>query len=1008
MNMKPLWILPCLVVVFSMVAEVHGFSPCGKCVRGEGKLTCPSDMVPERFSVLISDYNETSESVFELRCLHGAKTVNFSLIDDCSFPNVKYVLFNRCPRPNVTFAEVFRRVGIEPENVVTFSFLSVDTGRPGEDLEEWHFRGLGNLTSLKLRGNHFQSLPPNILQYTPKLNYFQLSFNNISTLSETLFQNTTQLKILHLYENQFTHLPDGLFKNLNKLTNISLWSNNIERISHKLFQNLPSLWSLELAFNKISTLHPDAFASLPNLGKLLLVSNRIENLPESLFRNCTNLEYAHMSNNRITSMPAGLFRETKNIYSIELNNNMISSLPDDLFKGLNNLGKLKMKRNALKTLPSGLLADLPKLEVLDLQSNIIEELPSGFLDNQRITDILILKNNSLAELPEGIFKNCAGLQELYLSHNKLSILQSSWFPAPATALRKVDLGSNNISFSSFASGQEISVEENFPLLNQVNLEELSLEDNRITAVPQAFSSNFVNLTKLNLSHNDIEFVDANDLIFKSDEVALDLKYNKIRTINLQHIQNIAAYKAIDLSIAGNPLVCDCNLYWFLRILQGKDLDREIPQLQVKSPESLTCSYIGDETTDKQLLRVSSEMLTCSLQECPERCKCFTRTHDRMYIVDCAYQKLHEIPRIISQEKQNLRNYSLTLNLRNNSISNLDRVEDPEYRYLVNLTIPNNSLISLNESVLPDSLRVLDIRGNNFTYLEPSVIDYFNKTDITLSLGENPWICDCKLTDLQSFLRIQELKVLDFYNIRCTNFNETLIDVTEGDLCPIILPPEVIIASTVISMFLILSGVLATVTFWKYKEEIKVWLFTHRLCLWAVAHEEFDNKKYDAFISYSNKDEEFVNSDLVPGLESGDPKYKVCLHSRDWLPGAYIQQQITQSVEASRRTIVVLSSNFIENVWGHLEFKTAHCQALKDRHNRVIVIVLGEVPPENELDEELKLYLSTRTYLQFGDPKFWEKLRYAMPHPHDLIYKKQRKRKDTDKLELVKSDSKQSK
>ncbi|ROT62912.1 toll2 [Penaeus vannamei] len=771
MNMKPLWILPCLVVVFSMVAEVHGFSPCGKCVRGEGKLTCPSDMVPERFSVLISDYNETSESVFELRCLHGAKTVNFSLIDDCSFPNVKYVLFNRCPRPNVTFAEVFRRVGIEPENVVTFSFLSVDTGRPGEDLEEWHFRGLGNLTSLKLRGNHFQSLPPNILQYTPKLNYFQLSFNNISTLSETLFQNTTQLKILHLYENQFTHLPDGLFKNLNKLTNISLWR---------------------------------------------------------------------------------LFRETKNIYSIELNNNMISSLPDDLFKGLNNLGKLKMKRNALKTLPSGLLADLPKLEVLDLQSNIIEELPSGFLDNQRITDILILKNNSLAELPEGIFKNCAGLQELYLSHNKLSILQNSWFPAPATALRKVDLGSNNISFSSFASGQEISVEENFPLLNQVNLEELSLEDNRITAVPQAFSSNYVNLTKLNLSHNDIEFVDANDLIFKSDEVALDLKYNKIRTINLQHIQNIAAYKVIDLSIAGNPLVCDCNLYWFLRILQGKDLDREVPQLQVKSPESLTCSYIGDETTDKQLLRVSSEMLTCSLQECPERCKCFTRTHDRMYIVDCAYQKLHEIPRIISQEKQNLRNYSLTLNLRNNSISNLDRVEDPEYRYLVNLTIPNNSLISLNESVLPDSLRVLDIRGNNFTYLEPSVIDYFNKTDITLSLGENPWICDCKLTDLQSFLRIQELKVLDFYNIRCTNFNETLIDVTEGDLCPIILPPEVIIASTVISMFLILSGVLATVTFWKYKEEIKVWLFTHRLCLWAVAHEEFDNKKYDAFISYSNK------------------------------------------------------------------------------------------------------------------------------------------------------------
>ncbi|XP_063612976.1 protein toll-like [Penaeus indicus] len=1008
--MKPLWLLlPCLLVVSSMVAEVSGFSQCGKCVQGQNQLICPNLISPERFEVTIEDHNGTSESVFHLKCQHRAKWVDFSLIDDCSFPDVKYVIFERCPRPNVTFAEVFRGSGIKPEGVLSFTFSAVFTGQPSEDLEEWHFQGLSNLTGLKLRGNNFQSLPPNVLQYTPKLTYFQLSYNNIPTISETLFQNTTQLKTIHLMKNGFTHLPEGLFKNLNKLTNISLWDNNIERIGPKLFQNLPSLWSLELSYNNISTLDPDVFASIPNAGKILLLSNRIENLPEHLFRNCTNLEYVNMNDNRITSLPSELFRETKKIYSIELNNNMISSLPEDLFKGLSKLGKLKMKRNALKTLPSGLLSDLSKLEVLDLQSNVIEELPSGFLDSQQIMDILILKNNSLAELPEGIFKNCAGLHQLYMSHNKFSSLQSSWFPAPVTTLRELDLESNNISFSFIASGQGISVEENFPLLSQVNLEKIKLGYNRITAIPQAFSSNFVNLTELSLTHNDIEFVDASDLIFKSDEVALHLENNKIRTIDLQQIQNIVSYKVIDLFMAGNQLLCDCNLYWFLAILQGKHLDGEVPQLKVIRPEELNCVYAGDETTVKPLLRVSSEMLTCRLQDCSERCKCYTRPHDNMYIVDCAYQKLHDIPRIISQEEQNLHNYSLTLNLRNNSISNLDQLQNPEYRNLVNLTIPNNYLVSLNESILPDSLRVLDIHGNKFTYLEPSVVDYFNKTDITLSLGENPWVCDCKLTDLQSFLRSQELKVLDFHNIRCMNFNETLGDVTEGDMCPIVLPPEVIIASTVISMFLILSGVLATVSFWKYKEEIKVWLFTHRLCLWAVAHEEYDNnKKYDAFISYSNKDEEFVNTVLVPGLESGDPKYKVCLHYRDWLPGAYIQQQITQSVEASRRTIVVLSSNFIENVWGHLEFKTAHCQALKDRHNRVIVIVLGEVPPENELDEELKLYLSTRTYLQFGDSKFWEKLRYAMPHPYDLIYKKQRKRRDTDKLELVKSDSKESK
>ncbi|KAK8736263.1 hypothetical protein OTU49_004903 [Cherax quadricarinatus] len=233
-------------------------------------------------------------------------------------------------------------------------------------------------------------------------------------------------------------------------------------------------------------------------------------------------------------------------------------------------------------------------------------------------------------------------------------------------------------------------------------------------------------------------------------------------------------------------------------------------------------------------------------------------------------------------------------------------------------------------------------------------------------------------------------------------------ISENSLCPFFMQPMVIITIVAILIFLILFAVLGTVSFYKYKQGIKVWLFTHHMCLWAVTEDEMDaDKKYDAFISYSHKDEEFVNKVLVPGLESGDPKYRVCLHYRDWIPGEYIQNQILQSVEASRRTLVVLSSNFIESVWGQLEFKAAHSQALQDRTNRLIVIVYGEIPPESELDDKLQLYISMKTYVKWGDAKFWEKLRYFMPHPQDLIKKRHRKRRDTDKLELCKSDSKLS-
>lgn len=253
------------------------------------------------------------------------------------------------------------------------------------------------------------------------------------------------------------------------------------------------------------------------------------------------------------------------------------------------------------------------------------------------------------------------------------------------------------------------------------------------------------------------------------------------------------------------------------------------------------------------------------------------------------------------------------------------------------------------------------------------------TNLTrLTLHENPWECDCEAKDFLKFIQTKLVTMRDLFKVTCPGKNISMSEMTINDICP--LPTAMIIGiSVAISFTGLLIGIFG-LFYYKYQRQIKVWLFAHQWCLWFVTEEELDKEKlYDAFVSYSHKDHDFVVNELVSKLENGPTPFKLCLHYRDWLAGEWIPANIASSVENSRRTIVVLSPNFLESVWGRMEFRAAHSQALSEGRARVILILYGDIGPTDDLDPELKAYISMNTYVKWGDPWFWDKLRYALPH-----------------------------
>ncbi|ELU13515.1 hypothetical protein CAPTEDRAFT_140283 [Capitella teleta] len=140
-------------------------------------------------------------------------------------------------------------------------------------------------------------------------------------------------------------------------------------------------------------------------------------------------------------------------------------------------------------------------------------------------------------------------------------------------------------------------------------------------------------------------------------------------------------------------------------------------------------------------------------------------------------------------------------------------------------------------------------------------------------------------------------------------------------------------------------------------------------------------EYDAFVSYDFKDFPWVKHELMVELEQ-KRNFKLCVPHRDFPGGEVLEEIIVDRIHKSRKTILLLTPEFVKSHWCEFEFRMARSQ-LFDSGNDVIVAVILKPLPSGCVSGSLYQVLKKKLYLEWVEDNvdakdlFWAKLSDAL-------------------------------
>lgn len=146
-------------------------------------------------------------------------------------------------------------------------------------------------------------------------------------------------------------------------------------------------------------------------------------------------------------------------------------------------------------------------------------------------------------------------------------------------------------------------------------------------------------------------------------------------------------------------------------------------------------------------------------------------------------------------------------------------------------------------------------------------------------------------------------------------------------------------------------------------------------------EDGQNYDFDAFLSCADEEMGFIRDEVLPKLED-EFGLRCCVHARDFLAGVSIMENILDAIRRSRKTVVILTQNFLASKWCGDEFNMASIAQIYSRHKCLMFIIIYEDFDVTTLSEEMLQYIDSETYAKYPAdvaevPFFWEGIRRAL-------------------------------